>query len=218
MYQESLFSNKHNLIKYNYVILLIFTIIEPMKEISSSAKPFHRIGMVARWQPVHLGHLAVLCSMLEKSEQVLIGIGSANTYNFRCPFTLEETKTMLEMVLEPNTHYQIIPVPDLNDGPRWRRMVRSLFEDLDCFITANPYVANLMEKEYTIIHPVELLQPGQKIKINGEMVRKAMAKGENWGELVPPSIQEFIASNKLDIRFRKEFGLETLALDTIIQD
>lgn len=184
---------------------------------NGSEKKYQRLGMVARWQPVHLGHLAILNALLEQSEHVLIGIGSANTYNFRCPFTLPETETMLALVLKPVKNFTIIPIPDLNNGPRWRRMVKSLFKELDCFVTANPYVANLMEKEYIIKHPVELLRDEEKIKVNGEMVRKAIAKNENWQSLVPEQISDYITANKLDIRFRKEFGLETLALETIIQ-
>jgi hypothetical protein len=48
------------------------------------------------------------------------------------------------------------------------------------------------------------------------MVRKAMAKGEKWENMVPEEVRLFIQNNHLDERFRLTFGLETLALDTII--
>ena len=38
-----------------------------------------------------------------------------------------------------------------------------------------------------------------------------MARGEAWQELVPPEVAAFIENNGLDERFRREFGLETLA-------
>ena len=183
----------------------------------TTVKKYGRIGMIARCQPVHLGHEAILRAMLRNSEKVVVGIGSANTYNFRCPFTLAETQKMLNLVLKKDPNCTVIPVPDLHDGPRWRRMVKSLFNELDCFVTANPYVANLMEKEYQIIHPVELLNEDEKIRINGEMVRKAMAKGNDWGGMLSAPIKEYIQDNQLDERFRSEFGLETLAIDTIIK-
>ncbi len=187
-----------------------------MESLSQTQKEFTKIGMVARWQPVHLGHFAILQAMVRKSEHVIIGIGSSNTYNYRCPFTLAERQTMLELVLKPHKNYTIIPIPDLNDGPRWRIMVHQLFGELDYFITANPYVAKLMENDYALLHPVELLENKDKIKINGEMVRKAMAKGENWKNMVPEEIRLFIQNNHLDERFRLDFGLETLTLDTVI--
>ncbi|MFN8428155.1 MAG: hypothetical protein U0X87_18100 [Anaerolineales bacterium] len=42
-----------------------------------------------------------------------------------------------------------------------------------------------------------------------------MARGE-WESLVPPVIAEYIKSDRLDQRFRNEFGLETLAMMTVV--
>jgi cytidyltransferase-like protein len=90
-------------------------------------KRFDRIGMVARWKPVHLGHLAVLHALCEQANHALIGIGSANRYNARNPFTLEETTDMLRLALAGYDNYTLVPVPDLDDGPRWRLMLLDLF-------------------------------------------------------------------------------------------
>jgi hypothetical protein len=48
------------------------------------------------------------------------------------------------------------------------------------------------------------------------MVRKAMALGNDWQHLVPPAIADYLITNQLDQRFRREFGLETLAMETIL--
>ena len=45
--------------------------------------PYRRIGMVARWRPVHLGHVPVLRGLCREADLALIGIGSANRYNAR---------------------------------------------------------------------------------------------------------------------------------------
>jgi len=177
---------------------------------------FDRIGMVARWQPVHLGHAPVLRALCNCASTALIGLGSSNRYNLRNPFTLAETTEMIRLVLAGRTNYTLLPVPDLDDGPRWRKMVVNLFGPLDVFVTDNPYAANLLADDYRIIRPVELVPPDEKIPIDGTMVRRAMARGANWQEMVPPKIAVYIEANGLNERFRREFGLQTLALDIMM--
>jgi nicotinamide-nucleotide adenylyltransferase len=172
--------------------------------------------MVARWRPVHRGHLPVLRVLCDRASHALIGIGSSNRYDLRNPFTLDETSTMIRLGLSDYANYTLIPVPDLDDGPRWRTMVMDLFGPLDLFVTDNPYVASLMAGDYRVIRPVELVPEDEKIPLDGTMVRRAMARGDNWQELVPPAVADYIAANRLDDRFRREFGLKTLALDAII--
>ena len=178
---------------------------------------FERLGMVARWQPVHLGQSPVLRALCARADHALIGIGSANRYNLRNPFILEETSDMIRLVLAFRENYTLIPVPDLDDGPRWREMTLDLFGPLDLFVTDNPYVASLLAEDYTITRPVTLVPDDEKVPIDGTMVRIEMARGDGWRQLVPVEVADYIAANQLDERFRREFGLGTLALDTIVE-
>jgi nicotinamide-nucleotide adenylyltransferase len=173
-----------------------------------------RLGMVARWKPVHLGHAAVLEALLERAGEVVIGIGSSNRYDLHNPFTLEETSEMIRRVLGASGRYTLVPVPDLGNGPRWREMVAGLLGPLDLFVTANTYVRDLLQEVYPVIHPVRLIPPERRIALDGTAVRKAMARGEGWRELVPEAVADLIDERGLANRFRREFGLATLALDT----
>lgn len=175
-----------------------------------------RIGMVARWRPVHLGQAAVLRALCDRAEEAVIGIGSANRYNLRNPFTAEETMDMIRLVLDGRDNYSLLPINDLDDGPRWRKMILELFGPLDLFVTENPYVTSLMSEDYTVIRPVSLIPDEKKIAVNGTMVRRAMAEGEGWQRMVPTAVVDYIIQNKLDQRFRREFGLQTLAMSVII--
>ena len=179
--------------------------------------PFTRIAMIARWKPVHLGQAAVLRAMCNGAGHASIGVGSSNRYNLRNPFTLEETETMLRLTLDGCSNFEIIPVPDLDDGPRWRAIVKEMFGDLDAFVTDNPYVANLMKDDYRLMRPVDWLPPSEHIRIDGTTVRGMMAKGERWQDWVPERVAQYIQENKLDERFRREFGLETLAVQSVIK-
>ena len=176
-----------------------------------------RIGMVARWQPVHRGHAAVLRALCDCGEQAMIGIGSANRHTARSPFTLSETRDMIGLALRGRDNYQLLPVADLDDGPRWRAMVAEMFGPLDLFVTANPYVWSLMKGTYPLAQPVELVPVEARVAIDGTMVRRAMARGDGWREMVPEEVAGYITGNQLDARFRREFGLQTLAMETVIQ-
>ena len=189
----------------------------PQEQDLRSTDRFGRVGIVARWQPVHCGHTPVLRAICDRASQALVGIGSSNRYGLRNPFTLEETTDMVRLALAGRENYTLIPVPDLDDGPRWRLMVIEMFGSLDLFVTANPYVASLLAADYRVVRPVKLVPEEERVAIDGSMVRREMARGEGWRELVPREVADYIATRRLDERFRREFGLQTLALDTVIE-
>ncbi len=173
--------------------------------------------MVARWQPVHNGHVPVLRALCDCADRAIIGIGSANRHIARSPFSLSETEDMIRLVLAERENYVLLPVPDLDDGPRWRTMVVEMFGPLDLFVTANPYVWHLLDSEYPLVRPVELIPAGARVAVDGTMVRRAMARGDEWHTLVPDKVVEYITDRKLDERFRREYGLQTLAMEAIVQ-
>ena len=49
------------------------------------------------------------------------------------------------------------------------------------------------------------------------MVRKEMALGDGWRELVPDEVADYIVTRHLDDRFRREVGLEAMALDIVVK-
>lgn len=183
---------------------------------SSLDRTDYVIGMVARWQPVHRGHAAVLRALCDHASRALIGIGSSNRHNVRNPFTLQERTDMVELVLANRKNYTLIPVPDLDDGPRWQEMILELFSACNFFVTENPYVASLLANDFKIVKPVELVQEDGKIALNGSLVRRAMALGEAWQDLAPAPVAEYITAHRLDERFRREFGLQTISLVNVI--
>ena len=191
---------------------------QPSQEQTHCNPPhLERIGMVARWQPVHNGHVPVLRALCDCADHALIGIGSTNRHTARNPFSLSETTDMIQLVLDGRENYTLLPIPDLDDGPRWRAMVVEMFGPLDLFVTANPYVRSLLAADYPLARPVELIPVPARVAVNGTMVRRAMAQGDGWCVLVPDKVAEYITDRKLDERFRREFGLQTLAMDAIIQ-
>jgi nicotinamide-nucleotide adenylyltransferase len=162
---------------------------------------------------VHLGHAAVLEALLDRADEVLIGVGSTNRYDVRNPWDPGETEEMLRRVLGARESYRLLRVPDLGHGPKWRAMVATLFGPLDLFVTANAYVRDLLREVYPIAHPVWLIPPERRIAVDGTMVRREMARGEGWRGLVPPAVAAYLDENGLVGRFRREFGAATLEAD-----
>lgn len=178
------------------------------------------IGIVARFRPVHLAHAALLDALCERAGpagRVWIGVGSSNRYGPRNPFTAGEAAVMVEAVLRGrHANYGLLAVPDLGDGPRWRDMVRELMGPLDLFVTANPYVRDLMTGVYPVAHPRDLVARERHVPVSGDLVRRAMARGgAGWRDLVPCEVADALEAFGLVERFRREFGLSTLALETV---
>lgn len=164
-----------------------------------------RLGMVARWKPVHLGHAAVLRGLCRAAEHVEIGIGSSNKYDADNPFTPAETAEMIRLVLVGRHNFTLHEIPDLGDPPRWARMVADRFGPLDAYATANGQVRDCMLPYVPVIHPVTLVPPEERVRIDGTMVRAAMREGRDWAALVPPEIAAYLRGRGLVERYLREF-------------
>lgn len=164
-----------------------------------------RLAMIARWKPVHIGHAAVLRGLARHAAHCWIGIGSSNRYDCANPFTPAETREMIRLVVPGADNLTIFEIPDFNDGPRWRDHLVRLLGPLDAFVTANPYVRDLMSERYRVIHPVYFVSPDERHRVDGTMVRQAMLDGLSWEHLVPPVVAEYLKSRALVTRFRREF-------------
>jgi nicotinamide-nucleotide adenylyltransferase len=169
-----------------------------------------RIGLVCRWKPVHLGHavmLEALCERAGPGGRVLVGLGSPNKHDRRNPFTADESAAMIARVLAPRfANYDLIPVRDLDDGPRWRELVLAIFGPLDLFVTANDYVRSLLHRDYRVVHPASLVPRAKHVAVDATMVREAILAGEPWQHLVPPVVARFLCDEGLVARFRAEFS------------
>lgn len=169
------------------------------------------IAMIARWKPVHRGHAAVLHALLDHADRVTVGIGSANRHDADNPFSAEETARMIDAALDGRGGYTIVPVDDLGDGPKWARGVVERLGVLDYFVTANAYVRSLLRDTYVVVHPAALVDPARRVKLSGTMVRRAMAEGAAWREMVPAAVAGLMEREGWVERFRLEFGAATRA-------
>ncbi|MBS3164888.1 hypothetical protein J4439_05655 [Candidatus Woesearchaeota archaeon] len=174
------------------------------------------VGVIGRWKPLHNGGALMLDTLCARADLVKLGIGSANRYDARNPFTAEESEGMLRAYLKPECNCEFIHVPDFGhlpehaDGQRWREEVLRLYGELDCFVSGNAYVRELLKDDYRVIHPAELIPKEEQLWLRAAQVRVEMARSGPWESLVPEEVSRYITSARLDERFRSEFGLQTL--------
>ncbi len=181
-------------------------------------KPLGRAGAVGRFRPLHLGSALMLEAACGQADEVVIGIGSSNRYNARSPFTAEEAMDMINLHLKPrfsNYRFAFIPdyghMPQFSDGKKWAEEAAAAYGALDCFVTGNEYVKQLLAPHYPAISSYEIIPRESWIMLSGTMVRAAMAQGSLWKPMVPAAVADYLERNGLVERFRKEFGLETIA-------
>lgn len=181
-------------------------------------KQFARLGTIGRFKPLHEGAARMLDTLCEASDNLIIVIGSANKYDARNPFTISETTDMIDTYLRTHTsnyEFRFIHdyghLPEYRDGSKWREEILTTLREVDAIVTGNPYVKSLLEKDFDIIHPADLVPETKHIRVSGSIVRNLLARGDEWKTLVPSSVSDYITNRGLDKRFRKEFGLETIS-------
>lgn len=153
-----------------------------------------RAVFVGRFQPFHKGHLGALQDILEKVDEVIIVVGSAQySHSLDNPFTTGERITMIRRALENEeikpTRYWIVPVPDAHVHMVWVAQVVGYTPKFDVVYTNEPLTRRLFTEA---IFKVESVAFHKRKVYSATEIRRRMLKGENWEELVPNSVVEFI--------------------------
>ena len=149
---------------------------------------------VGRFQPFHMGHLAVIKDILKEVDELIIVIGSAQ-YSHRIdnPFTTGERLTMIHKALEeakiPIERCWIVPVRDVHVHMLWVAEVNGYTPKFDVVYGNEPLTRRLF------------IEAGLKVKsvtfhkrdiYSATEIRERMLAGKNWEKLVPKSVAVFI--------------------------
>lgn len=93
----------------------------------------HTAVLIGRFQPFHLGHLALLEQALQAAQQVIVVLGSAHQARSpKNPFVWEERQQMIRASLPRASQgrVQFVPVRDYYDMQRWVEEVQRWVEAL----------------------------------------------------------------------------------------
>lgn len=149
---------------------------------------------IGRFQPFHLGHLSVAMAILEREENVIIGIGSSEQRDEPGnPFTVGEREMMIreallaEGILEKR--FEIIPVRDIDDFDAWTAHVERCVPPFYKVHTGSEIVRKLYEKDERYeIEGVDFVDG-----VTGTSIREKIASGdESWRDDVHGEVARLI--------------------------
>jgi len=145
---------------------------------------------VGRFQPFHNAHFEDIKNILKEFDKVIIGIGSSEEYNTQDnPFSLKERIEMIEICLTDNNvqDFTIFPIPDINDDGKWVEHVLTIVPNFDIVFSGNKKTLDLFNNNSYITRKIELI-PG----ISATEIRRRIHNENNWKDLVPKSVAEYI--------------------------
>ncbi len=151
---------------------------------------------VGRFQPVHMGHVRVIEWILERFDEVVVVVGSAqDSFSVRNPFTASERIEMLELTFRwmsvPRERYRIVAAPDIEMNYVWVRYLEMMVPRFDVAVARNPLVVELF-KTYGV--PVVVPPAFEREKYVATRIRELMIRGGDWERYVPPPVADYIKS------------------------
>ena len=149
---------------------------------------------VGRFQPFHNGHLYVIKEVLEKVDELIIVIGSAQySHELDNPFTAGERIAMVRSALEeakiPSSRYWIIPIQDAPSHMVWVAQVEGFTPPFDIVFSNEPLTRRLFTEKGYKVEGIPLYKRGV---YSATDIRRLMVNGGEWEEALPPSVCKVI--------------------------
>jgi len=149
---------------------------------------------VGRFQPFHKGHLQVVREILSEVDELVIVVGSAQySHHIDNPFTTGERLVMIRKALEEakidSNRIWVVPVPDVHIHMVWVAAVEGYTPRFDVVYSNEPLTRRLFIEAGYEVKPIRF---HKREVYSATEIRERMLKGENWEELVPKSVAEFI--------------------------
>ncbi len=145
---------------------------------------------VGRFQPFHNAHLSDVKLALKECDKIIIAIGSSQESGTKDnPFSYEEREEMITDTLKAHKilDYDIIPVPDINDDKKWVEHVKKIVPEFDIAYTGNGFTEKLFKEKDIKVRKIKLIEG-----INATEIRKRILHENDWKELVPKEVAEYI--------------------------
>ena len=106
---------------------------------------------VGRFQPFHLGHLEAVRYILERVNELIIVVGSAqHSHTLDNPFTAGERITMIRLALKEAgirpDRFTVIPLPDDEFHKVWVAHLLSQTPSFDIVFTNEPLTFRLLKE------------------------------------------------------------------------
>ncbi len=131
-------------------------------------------------------------------------MGSAEkSHEYNNPFTVGERIKMIRLSLEDKgidcKKYMILPLPDSYSHALWTYHLELLVVEYDVVFTNDPLTKRLFEERKVKVIEVPLKN---KEIFSGTEIRKRMARGEEWKNLVPSKVFDYLIKIRGEERVR----------------
>lgn len=149
---------------------------------------------MGRFQPFHLGHLHAVKHILSEVDEAIMVIGSAQ-YSHRLdnPFTAGERVTMVRKALDeariPPSKYWIIPIRDMHVHMMWVAEVKGYTPKFEVVYSNEPLTQRLFTEAGFQVKSIPF---NKRHLYLATEIRERILKNENWTDLVPRSVAEYI--------------------------
>lgn len=150
---------------------------------------------IGRFQPFHKGHLATIKFALERVEQLVIVVGSAQkSHEPKNPFTAGERIRMIKESLDSDGETDvrrilIIPVPDTDVHALWTHQVDMLVPKYDVVFANDLFTLMLFQEKGIKALEAPLYR---RDEMKATEIRKRMIAEEIWEDLVPIPVSKVI--------------------------
>lgn len=154
---------------------------------------------LGRFQPLHLGHVSVLETMLvdDELDEIIIGIGSAQDAHTEInPFTAGERFEMISAQLnnmELSKKVHIVPIADIGSNYKYMSYLRTILPHFDVYYGSNKLMHLLCNnagiKSISVPYHDELHKSGTWIREN---IKKNKL---DWRDYVPEATVRYILAN-----------------------
>ena len=149
---------------------------------------------VGRFQPLHLGHVEVIKSLLRNVDELIIIIGSSQkSHEIDNPFTSGERFMMIKTALNDSklnpSKYHLIAVPDAQTHYSWVSQIISYSPPFEIVYSNEPLTRVLFKEAGIQVENIPFVE--RKIYSATE-VRRRMLANEDWKSLLPDGVSEII--------------------------
>ena len=158
--------------------------------------------LIGRFQPFHLGHLEAVNFVLNKVENLWIGIGSSNKYNEKKnPFSADERRKMITLSIDDSiiTRIKIFDIPDVGDHEKWTYSIDKIVPEYNLVFSNDKFTDNLYKKRNIDVITVPLKN---RQKFSGTNIRQLIVDRENWQNLVPDGTSKILNRINIDERLK----------------
>jgi len=152
---------------------------------------------IGRFQPVHNGRVHAIKHILSNHGGIIIAVGSSLTsHEKENPFTFGERLQMLRLAFEETgidiRRCVITGVPDVPSMHfLWVRMVEAMSPPFEIVYTNQPFTKRLFAEAGYEVRPIPYLE---REKYSGIEIRRRILSGEDWSQLVPSKVYEYVKS------------------------